>query len=92
MQFLALGLAVGLFLLSAVLAQALLARGRHAATSVGWLAGLVGLSAGAAVAGDPVTRATTGLLTGALVACAAFAGLLWGSVRQWRLDLVEELT
>ena len=91
-QFLALGLAVGLFLLSTVLAQALLARGLHAATSLGWLAGLVGLAAGAAAVGDPVTRATTGLLTGALVACMTFALLLSISVRQWRLNLVEELT
>ena len=90
-QFLALGSAVGMFLLSAVLAQALLARGRHGATALGWLVGLAGLAAGAAVAGDPVTRATSGLLAGAVAACVTFALMLSASVRQWRPDLVEEL-
>jgi len=69
-------LAVGLFLVSVVLAQALLALGHHLWVTAGWLLGLAGLAAGTAVDNDVVTRANTGLLCGASVATLALALLL----------------
>jgi O-antigen/teichoic acid export membrane protein len=74
-------LSVGLFLVSIVLAQALLAMGHHLWVTAGWLLGLVGLAAGTAIHSDVVTRANTGLLCGAGVATVSLALLL---AREWR--------
>jgi O-antigen/teichoic acid export membrane protein len=81
--FLAMGLSVGLFLAAAILAQALLGRGWHAATTVGWLVGLVGLGLGTAVPGGAVGRATSGFLLGAVGAAAAFTALFAMAMRRW---------
>ncbi|HET8570441.1 MAG TPA: hypothetical protein VFN14_00945, partial [Candidatus Limnocylindria bacterium] len=81
--FLAMGVSVGLFLTAAVLAQALLGRGRHAATTLGWLVGLVGLGLGTIVSGSPVDRATVGFLCGALASALTFAVLLGAELRTW---------
>ena len=59
---------VGLFLFATVLAQSLLGLGHHASVAVGWVAGLVGLAAGTALAHGIISRATSGFLAGALVA------------------------
>ena len=81
--YLLLTLAVGLFLVATVLAQALLALSRHAAVAWGWLTGLVGLVAGTLWPGSAVDRATNGLLAGALVATAALALLLRRELSAW---------
>jgi hypothetical protein len=81
--FLALGISVGLFLGAAVLAQAMLGRGRHAAVCSGWLIGLVGLGLGTIVSASPVTRATAGFLCGALASSLAFAVLVTADLRRW---------
>jgi hypothetical protein len=83
LTFLAMGVSVGMFLGAAVLAQALLGRGLHAATTVGWLLGLVALAAGTAVPGSAVTRATVGFLAGAVVAFAACSVLVLRALRDW---------
>jgi O-antigen/teichoic acid export membrane protein len=80
---LVLTLAVGLFLVAVVLAQALLALGHHLWVTTGWLLGLVGLAAGTTPGGDVVTRANTGLLCGAVVATATLAFLLLRETRRW---------
>ncbi|MDX6372716.1 MAG: hypothetical protein QOD98_1704 [Nocardioidaceae bacterium] len=74
-------LAVGLFLVAVVLAQALLALGHHLWVTSGWLLGLVGLAIGTAVDNDAVARANTGLLCGAGVATVSLGLLL---AREWR--------
>ena len=76
-------LSVGLFLASVVLAQALLALGHHLWVTTGWLLGLAGLAAGTALGGDVVTRATLGLLAGAVVSTAALALLLQRERLRW---------
>jgi O-antigen/teichoic acid export membrane protein len=78
-------LAVGLFLVSVVIAQALLAMGHHLWVTAGWLLGLVGLAAGTAIESDVVTRANTGLLCGAGVAATALTVLLRVEVRRWAI-------
>jgi O-antigen/teichoic acid export membrane protein len=82
-------LAVGLFLVAVVLAQALLALGHHLWVTAGWLLGLVGLAAGTAAGGDVVTRANNGLLCGAVVATLTLARLLARETRQWVGDTQE---
>jgi O-antigen/teichoic acid export membrane protein len=71
-------LSVGLFLASVVIAQGLLALGHHLWVTTGWLLGLAGLVVGTfAFAGEGVvTRATMGLLIGAVVATVGLALLL----------------
>ncbi len=81
--YLLLTVAIGLFLIATVLAQALLALGRHQAVTLGWLLGLVGLVAGTAWPGGAVDRATNGLLAGALVATLALAALLRRELSRW---------
>jgi O-antigen/teichoic acid export membrane protein len=81
--FLAMGLSVGLYLVAMVLAQALLGRGLHAWTTAGWLFGLAGMVAGTVFPGTAVDRATTGFLSGAVVAACAFAVLLAAALRRW---------
>jgi O-antigen/teichoic acid export membrane protein len=81
--YLLLTLAVGLFLFATVLAQALLALGRHAAVTWGWLGGLLGLVAGTLWPGGAVDRATNGLLAGALVATVGLAVLLRRELSAW---------
>ena len=76
-------LSVGLFLVSVVLAQALLALGHHLWVTTGWLLGLVGLAVGTAIGDGVVARATAGLLIGAAVAAGALAVLLRVEVRRW---------
>jgi O-antigen/teichoic acid export membrane protein len=74
--YLATGLSVGLFLLASIMSQALLAAGSHLATTVGWLIGAAGLAAGTTIGTDPVDRATTGFLLGAVAAMSSFALML----------------
>ena len=74
-------LSVGLFLVSVVLAQALLALGHHLWVTTGWLLGLVGLAVGTALSDGVVARANSGLLGGALVATTALALLLTREAR-----------
>lgn len=81
--YLLLTVAIGLFLIATVLAQALLALGRHQAVTLGWLLGLIGLVAGTAWPGGAVDRATNGLLAGALVATLALAALLRREMSRW---------
>lgn len=81
--FLAMGVSVGLFLAAAILAQALLGRGWHIATTVGWLVGVAGLVLGTAVPGGAVGRATSGFLLGAVFAAGAFAVLFGWEIRHW---------
>jgi O-antigen/teichoic acid export membrane protein len=69
-------LAVGLFLVATALAQALIALGHHLWVATGWLLGLVGLAAGTAVGEAVVTRATNGLLAGAVLATTCLGLLL----------------
>ncbi len=82
--YLLLTVAVGLFLVATVLAQALLALGRHQSVTAGWLAGLVGLVAGTVWPGSAVDRATDGLLAGALVATVALGVLLRRALKEWQ--------
>jgi O-antigen/teichoic acid export membrane protein len=82
-------LAVGLFLISAILAQSLLGRGEHAATTAGWLAGLAGLAAGTALGHDAVARAGSGFLVGALVATAVLGCLLLRALKRWQSQPVQ---
>jgi O-antigen/teichoic acid export membrane protein len=81
--FLEVTLSVGLFLISAVLAQSLLGRGEHAATTAGWLAGLAGLVAGTALGDDAVARASAGFLVGATVSTLVLASLLIRALQRW---------
>lgn len=81
--FLAMGVSVGLYLAAMILAQALLGRGKHAWTTVGWLLGLVAMIAGTALPGSAVGRATTGFLLGAVAAASAYAVLLAAALRRW---------
>jgi O-antigen/teichoic acid export membrane protein len=83
LTFLAMGVAVGLFLQAAILAQALLGRGLHKMTTIGWLVGLIGLVAGTTFPGNAVHRATLGFLLGAVAAAGAFSVLLAGALRAW---------
>lgn len=78
-------ISVGLFLISAVLAQSLLGRAEHGATVRGWVAGLAGLGFGTALGHDPVSRAGTGFLSGALVATLVFSVLFARTLRHWPL-------
>jgi O-antigen/teichoic acid export membrane protein len=79
-------LAVGLFLVSVVLAQGLLALGHHLWVTTGWLLGLLGLAAGTAVGGEVTSRATVGLLAGALVSTTALGLLLRREWSLWRFS------
>lgn len=81
--FLAMTLSVGLFLISAVLAQSLLGRGQHAATMAGWMAGLAGLAVGTAFGQDAIARASAGFLAGALIATVVLGSLLMRALRRW---------
>jgi O-antigen/teichoic acid export membrane protein len=81
--FLLMGISVGLFLVSGVLSQAVLALGRHRFVAAGWLSGLAGLALGTALADGAVLKATMGLLGGSAAAAAVFAVLLWRAVRRW---------
>jgi O-antigen/teichoic acid export membrane protein len=81
--FLAMGLSVGLYLVAMILTQALLGRGLHSWTTTGWLLGLAGMVTGTALPGSAVDRATTGFLSGAVVAACAFAVLLAAALRRW---------
>jgi O-antigen/teichoic acid export membrane protein len=84
-------LAVGLFLVSVVLAQALLAMGHHLWVTTGWLLGLVGLAAGTTVGGHAVTtRATLGLLVGAVTSATALALLLRREWSRWPVTSVGD--
>ena len=83
LTFLGMGVAVGLFLQAAILAQALLGRGLHQMTMFGWLIGVIGLVAGTALPGSAVHRATLGFLFGAVAAAGAFAVLLKRALRDW---------
>jgi O-antigen/teichoic acid export membrane protein len=76
-------LAVGLFLVATVMAQALIALGHHLWVATGWLLGLVGLAVGTAFGGEVTMRATEGLLTGAVLATAALGGLLYRELAGW---------
>jgi O-antigen/teichoic acid export membrane protein len=92
LTFLAMGVAVGLFLQAAILAQALLGRGLHKLTTIGWLVGLIGLVAGTTLPGSAVHRATLGFLLGAVAAASAFSVLLAGALRAWpKLPDLEQL-
>jgi len=74
-----------------VLAQALLAMGHHLWVTTGWLLGLVGLAAGTAVGGHVVTtRATVGLLVGAVTSAAALALLLRREWSRWTITSVGD--
>jgi O-antigen/teichoic acid export membrane protein len=84
-------LAVGLFLVAVVLAQALLALGHHLWVTTGWLLGLVGLAAGTAASADVVTRATVGLLAGAVAATVSLAVLLQRERSRWPADVANVL-
>jgi O-antigen/teichoic acid export membrane protein len=84
LTFLAMGLSVGLYLTAMILAQALLARGRHKWTTVGWLLALAGTVAGTCVPLTAVDRATAGFLSGAFAAAGAFAVLLVAVMHRWR--------
>jgi O-antigen/teichoic acid export membrane protein len=79
-------LSVGVFLIAMILGQSLLGRGRHAAATVGWLAGLVGLAIGTARGDTAVDRASAGFLAGALLATATLAAFLAQDLRSWRSD------
>ncbi len=81
--YMLLTVAVGLFLVATVLAQALLALGRHGRVTLGWSGGLVGLVAGTLWPGSAVDRATNGLLVGALVATVGLALILHRELTQW---------
>lgn len=81
--FLAIGLAVGLFLTAMILAQALLGRGLHAWTTFGWAAGLAGMALGAYAPGSAVDRATTAFLLGAVAAACTSMALLAVALRRW---------
>lgn len=83
LTFLGMGVAVGLFLQAAILAQALLGRGLHKMTTLGWLIGLIGLVAGTSLPGSAVHRATFGFLLGAMAAVGAFAVLMARALRTW---------
>jgi hypothetical protein len=82
-------LAVGLFLVAVVLAQALLALGHHLWVTAGWLLGLVGLAAGTAIDNDVVARANSGLLCGAVAATVSLALLLRREWSRWPSDLAR---
>ena len=82
-------LAVGLFLVAVVLAQALLALGHHLWVTAGWLLGLVGLAAGTALDNDVVARANSGLLCGAVAATASLALLLKREWSRWPSDMAR---
>ena len=81
--FLAMGISVGLYLAAMVLAQALLGRGMHAWTTVGWLIGLAAMVAGVALPGTAVGKATAGFLLGAIAAACVYAVLLAIALRRW---------
>jgi len=81
--YLQMTLSVGLFLISLILAQSLLGRGEHAATTEGWIAGLVGLAIGTALGGDAISRASAGFLTGALVSTVVLGWLLMRILKRW---------
>jgi O-antigen/teichoic acid export membrane protein len=82
-------LAVGLFLVATVIAQALIALGHHLWVATGWLLGLVGLAVGTAFGGEVTMRATEGLLTGAVLATAALGALLYRELSRWATTVVE---
>ena len=82
--FALIGVSVGLFLLSGVLSQAVLALGEHRWVALGWLTGLVGLAVGTVFADDAILKATMGLLLGAAAAEATFTLLLWRGMHRWR--------
>ena len=84
-QFAVLTASVGCLLLGLVLAQALLALAQHRRVLAGWLCGLVGLAAGAAVGASVVTQAANGLLLGSLSAVAGLGALLARALRSWRV-------
>jgi O-antigen/teichoic acid export membrane protein len=81
--YLQMTLSVGLFLISLILAQSLLGRGEHAATTEGWIAGLVGLAIGTALGRDAISRASAGFLTGALVSTVVLGWLLMRILKRW---------
>jgi O-antigen/teichoic acid export membrane protein len=81
--FLAMGVSVGLYLVAMIFAQALLGRGMHAWTTVGWLIGLAAMLAGTLLPGSAVGRATTGFLLGAVAAASTYAVLLAIALRRW---------
>ncbi|GAA3199069.1 hypothetical protein GCM10010532_018280 [Dactylosporangium siamense] len=82
--FLLMGVSVGLFMTSGVLGQAVLALGKHGAVTLGWLAGIVGLAVGTAIAHDALYKATMGLLIGAAASTATFTVLLATAFHRWR--------
>jgi O-antigen/teichoic acid export membrane protein len=81
--FLEVTLSVGLFLISAVLSQSLLGRGKHGATTLGWMAGLAGLAVGTTLGHDAVARASAGFLAGATVSTVILGSLLVRAIQQW---------
>jgi O-antigen/teichoic acid export membrane protein len=81
--YLVLTLSVGLFLVATILAQALLALGRHGLVAAGWLSALIGLAAGTFYPGSAVARANCALLSGAAVATLVLAGLLGREFARW---------
>ena len=81
--FLAMGVSVGLCLVAMILAQALLGRGMHAWTMIGWLIGLAALLAATMLPGSAVDRATIGFLAGTAAAAGTYALLLATALRRW---------
>ena len=82
-------LAVGLFLVATVFAQALIALGHNLWVATGWLLGLVGLAVGTFFGAEVTMRATEGLLTGAVVATAALGALLYRELSAWSTRVTE---
>jgi O-antigen/teichoic acid export membrane protein len=82
-------LAVGLFLVATVFAQALIALGHNLWVATGWLLGLVGLAVGTFFGAEVTMRATEGLLTGAVVATAALGALLYRELSGWSTRVTE---
>jgi O-antigen/teichoic acid export membrane protein len=81
--FLLMGLSVGLYMVSGVLGQAILALGEHRFVAAGWLVGLVGLGLGTALADDAILKATLGLLVGAAAVAATFTAILLLALHRW---------
>ena len=82
--FLLMGISVGLFMAASVLGQAVLTLGEHRSVAIGWLTGVTGMVLGTMLVGDPILKATMGLLVGAAAATVTFALLLWRALLRWQ--------